>query len=177
MKTQISKLISECARELRRWSKALIIALLLAVVAALLVTRGMRVGEHRMVLGPRQFEEDRTSAGGVLCIWALYLAIQAETAACGLPRRPVDDAIDNAIVAIDEFILTNSSLHPTRAMLEDFKRRAAESELRGLRQSGLQQFCQSRDLEALRSPSAEQIQASVKELLAVPREPVMNPCL
>jgi hypothetical protein len=107
----------------------------------------------------------------------MYLSVQAHTAACGLARRPVDDAIDGAIVAIDEFILANSSLHPTRAMLEDFKRRAAESHLNLVRQRGLQKSCESPDLEPFRNISPDQIQASVKALLAEPREPVMNPCL
>jgi hypothetical protein len=84
------------------------------------------VGQDRMVLGPRQFEQDKSGAGAVLCSWSIYLSIQIQTTACVLPRRPVDEAIDQAIVAIDEFILANSSLHPTRPMLEDFKRSAAE---------------------------------------------------
>jgi hypothetical protein len=79
-------------------------------------------GQDRMVLGPRQFEQDKSGAGAVLCSWSIYLSIQNQVAACALPRRPVDDAIDQAIVAIDEFILANSSLHPSKPMLEDFKR-------------------------------------------------------
>jgi hypothetical protein len=135
------------------------------------------VGQDRMVLGPRQFEQDKSGAGAVLCAWSIYQAVRTETQACGLARRPVDDAIDAAIAAIDEFILTNSSLHPTRATLEDFKRRAAEQELSGLRQLGLQKFCEVSSVEIWRSRRPEEIQASVKSLLAVPREPVMNPCL
>jgi hypothetical protein len=133
-------------------------------------------GQDKMVLGPDQFKEDKSGAGAVLCTWSIYLSIQAETAACALSRRPVDDAIDQAIVAIDEFILANSSLHPTRAMLENFKRNAAASAVSGARQLG-PQFCKREDLEMFRSPSPEKIQAGVKALLAVPREPVMNPCL
>jgi hypothetical protein len=148
---------------------------LLVVATVVLGFGGPAMGQDRMVLGPRQFEHDK--GGAVLCAWSIYLSVQAETAACGLTRRPVDDAIDEAIVAIDEFILANSSLHPTRAMLEDFKHRAAESELSFARQRGLQKVCEGRDLEFLRNPSPDQIRASVKELLAVPREPVMNPCL
>jgi hypothetical protein len=135
------------------------------------------VGQDRMVLGPRQFEQDKSGAGAVLCSWSIYLSIQNQVAACALPRRPVDDAIDQAIVAIDEFILANSSLHPTKPMLEAFKRNAAEFELRHLRQRGLEQACASPDLEMFRRPSPEKVQATVKALLAIPREPVMNPCL
>jgi hypothetical protein len=111
--------------------------LTLMVIAAIgLALIAPAVGQDRMVLGPRQFEEDKSGAGAVLWLWSIYLSVQTQTAACALPRRPVDDVIDQAIVAIDEFVLANSSLHPTRPMLEDFKRRAAESELSGARPRG-----------------------------------------
>jgi hypothetical protein len=133
------------------------------------------LGQDRMVLGPRQFEQDKSGAGAVLCAWSLYLSIQAQTAACALPRRPTDDAMDQATVAIDEFVLANSSLHPTRDAFESFKREATASDRD--RASREPQFCTRPDLERFRSIKPERLQASVKALLAVPREPVMNPCL
>jgi hypothetical protein len=146
------------------------------LVAAALTLQTQAFAEDRMVLGPRQYEADH-GGGAVLCVWAIELSIQAQTKACGLTRRPVDDAFDEAIAAMDEFIMANSSLHPTRAMLEDFKRRATESELRMLRQRGLEQACANPDLEHFRSMRPDEVRASTKALLAVPREPVMNPCL
>ena len=133
-------------------------------------------GEDRMVLGPRQFERD-TGGGAVLCAWSIYLSVRTQTSACALSRQPADDAIEEAITAIDGFIMANSSLHPTHDMLEDFKRRAEESELRHARQTGMQKYCENELARHLRSGSPDQIRASVKQLLAVPREPVMNPCL
>jgi hypothetical protein len=134
------------------------------------------VGQDKLVLGPRQFQTDTSGAGAVLCVWSIYLSVQAQTAACSLPRRPVDDAIDQAIAAIDDFILANSSLHPTKAMVDAFKHDVAASEVSGARRFK-PDFCKGPDLEHFRSPAPEQIQASVKALLAIPREPVMNPCL
>jgi hypothetical protein len=148
------------------------------IAVASLLTLNLPVqGQDRMVLGPRQFEADKTGNGAVLCAWSIYLSIQAETVACGLTRRPTDDAIDSAIAAIDEFILANSSLHPTRAMLDEFKRRAAESHLDPEQRQGLQKFCSRPDLEHFRSISPDQIMKSTSKLLELPREPVMNPCL
>jgi hypothetical protein len=133
--------------------------------------------EERMVLGQDQYKFDNTKSGAVLCVWAIYLETQAATKACGSRRRPVDDAIDRAILDIDDFIIANSSLHPTRAALNDFKRRAAEASASELRGRDLQKFCDGPDLEGFRSSSPEQVAASVRSLLSVPREPVMNPCL
>lgn len=152
-------------------------SLTLIVIVTVAVSPKEPVFAHdRMILGPRQFEKDK-GAGAVLCAWGIYLAVQAETATCGLARRPADEAIDEAIIAMDEFILANSSLHPSRAMLEDFKRRAAEDSVTAARRRGLQKICAGRDLEHFRSRRPEQIRAWTKALLAVPREPVMNPCL
>lgn len=150
----------------------------LVIAVGCLLTMSMPVlGQDRMVLGPRQFESDKTGNGAVLCAWSIYLSIQAETAACGLSRLPVDDAMDEAIVAIDEFILANSSLHPTRPMLEKFKRRATEGEIGAARRRDFEKFCNRPDLAHFRSMSPDQIKTSVKKLLELPREPVMNPCL
>jgi hypothetical protein len=146
-------------------------------LAGLLTLSVPAPGQDQMVLGPRQFETDKSGNGAVLCVWSVYISIQAETAACGLARRPTDDAMDEAITAIDEFILANSSLHPTRAMLDDFKRRAAESDIAFAKQQGLEKICSRPDLERFRSINPEQIRTSMKKLLEPPREPVMNPCL
>jgi len=51
--------------------------------------------------------------------------------------------IDDTITAIDGFTIANSSHHPTNEMLDDFKRRAEETELRQVRQSGMQEYCES----------------------------------
>ena len=145
--------------------------LMIFAIAALVLPA---IGQDQMILGPRQFERDNSGRGAVLCIWAIYLSIQAQTAHCGLARRPVDDAIDEAIVAIDEFIIRNSSLRPTRQSLEDFKRRAAESERSHFRQRG--SYCENPDTERFRSIDADQLRAGVQQLLGIEREPVMNPC-
>ncbi|WP_315713784.1 MULTISPECIES: hypothetical protein [unclassified Bradyrhizobium] len=150
---------------------------LLAILAGCLVLVAPSRGEENMVLGPKQFEFDQSGDGAVLCSWALFLSVQAQTAMCELPRGPNDDAIDEAIVAIDDFILANSSLKPTRTMLDEFKRRAASAQTAQARQAGLQDRCKSRDIEHFRSIPPEELRASVKKLLAKPREPVMNPCL
>jgi hypothetical protein len=82
-----------------------------------------------------------------------------------------------AIVVIDQFILSNSSLKPTQPMLEDFKtpRRRTGPE-RGPT-TGLEEVLRDGGTEPFAVYSRANQRASVKDLLAVPREPVMNPCL
>ena len=153
--------------------KVLVVAGLLFSASS--VSRAQQ-GNH-FALGPDQFKFDSTHGGAVLCAWAIYLETQAATKACGLPRTPTDDAIDKAVLEIDDFIIANSSLHPTRSALEDFKRQSSESFIRDLRKGGLQTYCGGQELQTFRRGSPAQIEASVRQLLATPREPVMNPCL
>jgi len=62
-------------------------------------------------------------------------------------------------------------------MLEDFKRRTIESEFDLLRQHGLEKVCPSRSLEAFRRLTPDKVKAAITAILAVPREPVVSPCL
>lgn len=175
------------ARRATSSMKSLVIAISM-VSATVGLARGEEPGgtgdEEIMVLGPRQFEQD-TGDGAVLCGWSIYLSVQVVTEACGLERKPVDDAIDEAILAMDEFILANSSLHPTRAMLEDFKKRAAAAtfppEEWELDADGRPRLCSTdgrhQIVDPLRGMEPERIRTTVAKILAVPREPVMNPCL
>ena len=130
------------------------------------------VAQDQLILGPRQLEEDKSGAGAVLCSWMILMSFQAQAAACALPRQPIDDAMDEAIVAIDEFILANSSLHPTRHMIESFKRDWSQRARSG------PLYCEDPALRQLRSDNEEpaRIRERVKALLAVPREPVGEPC-
>jgi restriction endonuclease Mrr len=143
----------------------------IVVAISLLAMRSPAIAEDKLILGPPQFEEDKSGKGAVLCNWAIFLGVQAGVSACSLPRRPVDDAIDRAVTSIDAFIISNSSLHPTPAMVEEFKRRQRPT----CTNANAQTIAQS--IEPFRRASAEQIDAAVKELLSIPREPVMNPCL
>ena len=122
-------------------------------------------------------EVDRSAA--VMCPWLILLAVQARTADCGWARQPADDAIDEAIAAIDDFILAYTPSHPmAHPMLEDLKRSAAAG-LRG--SSTRQQNCEDRNnefLQQIRSNSPDQIREAVKVLLSTPYEPGRRyPCL
>lgn len=76
------------------------------------------------IFGPNSSKAD-TKGDPVLCMWRFYLTIQQMGAACKVDRKPIDDVLDESIAAIDDFIVANSSSHPTREMLEDFKRSSA----------------------------------------------------
>ncbi|MDR2875953.1 MAG: hypothetical protein LBV44_08525 [Methylobacillus sp.] len=118
---------------------------------------------------------DRSGHSAVLCSWALYMSAQIATTVCKKPRTPTDDAIDQAIVDIDQFIIANSSEHPTQADLDKLKSRM----MGDTSPEQIEKYCSQPDLtiDTIRSTSPDKVRANVKHLLAIPREPVMNPCL
>jgi hypothetical protein len=134
-------------------------------------------GQDQPVSKPPQAQWDSTGKGAVRCIWMLYLIAQGMVTECGWQRTPSDDAMEQAILDIDEFILANASERPTRAGLQDYKRRMVEEQLNGTRQAYQKRFCEIPFIDRLRNQSPNQIREGTKDLLSIPREPVLNPCL
>jgi hypothetical protein len=117
---------------------------------------------------PAPVTEGDQKVGALGCTYAMWVLVQAVTAACGWARQPADDAIDEAIAAFDDFILANTSSHLTRPMLEDAKRHVATD------------HCESPNYEILRqirSASPNQIREQVKVLLSMPAKPGPYGCL
>jgi hypothetical protein len=129
------------------------------------------------VLGEDQKPDKK---GAVLCAWGIYLIVQMHTAACGWARQPVDDAIDQAIADMEAFILANSSVFRTRAMLEDFKR-GATGPSGFVDSAGSKERCEdpgvNRFVANIRQTDPDKFRESMKEFLSVPRDPQLNPCL
>ena len=160
--------MSESANHRRGSALAKCFGLMTFAILALAVPAA---GQDRTNPGP---DLDRSAA--VMCPWLIFLAVQARTADCGWARQPVDDAIDEAIAAIDDFILANTPGHPmTRPTLEDLKR-SASAGLRG--SSTRQQYCEGPNnefLQQIRSYGPDPIRKAVKVLLANAK-PGRYPC-
>lgn len=129
---------------------------------------------------------DVSGKGAVLCLWYIYLLLEAATDVCEWDPLPVDDAISRGIDRIDQFIVANSSQPVTLEMLSQAKIRQIEESL-GTSPNETARACtfQAGDtssfvgglFEMRRSLTPEQFDASIDAMLSIPREPVMNPCL
>jgi len=110
----------------------------------------------------------------VLCVWSLYAGAQAIGRRC---FRGKDAAfqreLENSVTKVEEFIVANSSSHPTRSQLA--ARRASMAP-----DMNDPAFCQSDVVGfylAFSDQGAEALRRYTDELLVTPREPTMDPCL
>jgi hypothetical protein len=124
------------------------------------------------------FEHDESGKGAVVCSYAIYVGVQAVTKHCGWSRGPTDDAVDRAIKSMEQFIIANNKVPVTQEMLDRLRAREFEKH-RGVsceRDPG--NFGSSIEfIYMLRTQPPEEIDAGVADLLSIPREPRMNPCL
>jgi hypothetical protein len=125
--------------------------------------------------GDNVIQSDKTGKGAVLCVWGIYQAAKAVGAEC---HKGADAAfqseLERSLNRIDEFIVANSKHPVTR---KDLETRRIEG-LRQLRSSG--NICvgdAAKLYNALHDSGAAALQAQTTDLLSIPREPVMNPCL
>jgi hypothetical protein len=117
---------------------------------------------------------DVSGKGAVLCAWMLYdtVAIIGETC-----HRNRDEALQtelrNSVSRIETFIMANSREPASREGLDEARRqRRAELDRR---------LCRQRDAvdmyRAVRDQGPEKLRSDIDDLLSIPREPVMNPCV
>lgn len=128
---------------------------------------------------------DETGKGAVLCLYEIYQGIQQYVRMCGWERTDSDVALDRGVAAMEDFIRKNSTIPSTLEWMERVKQRNIEAAGRATAEE-ISQRC-SDDLTTinysfrmtndLRSRSATEIDAHFDDMLSIPREPVMNPCL
>lgn len=116
---------------------------------------------------------DRTGKGPMLCVWSLYVAAQDVGRQCfpGQDKR-LQAELATSIRTTDAFILKNSSSHPTPADLA-VRKAVILREVKA-------QACAGDTLElyrAFQKGGVAALRASTDEMLSIPREPVMNPCV
>lgn len=129
----------------------------------------------------RVLGSDRSGHGAVLCAWSIYIEVKTGLNMCFPGKHPeLTKRLDSTIDAINGFIVSNSLVPTSREALASAiaAREAAKRE----KTSGqLSQMCNSsflgRAISRMAQTSENDWQTSVNKLLAVPRPPVMNPCL
>jgi hypothetical protein len=158
------------------WSQAL--ANIRGLVYAALVFMGLSaaglVSAQSLVPEPvPKPDPEDLKRGAVLCAWQIYAVIREFGTTC----HPSEDAdvmaeIARSVDRIEQFIIING--HPDANYISTWEQRFHDNG----KNKG---FCKSKDAEQMYQAFAKSTPAEIKDktdfLLAVPRMPVMNPCL
>jgi hypothetical protein len=110
-------------------------------------------------------------------IWGIYASVEAMVDVCGLPTTATDDAIRVGLKRINKFIIENSRSPVTEAQLESELAAVKNQQVTQVVQPVGPRGCNGQDIAPFRQAALEQIEKSIDELLSIPREPLMNPCL
>lgn len=133
-------------------------------------------GQDRKKPAPHPAEGGGSEA--VFCEWVIIIHLQALTEGCGWARLPVDDAVDEASTAVEDFIVANYSNPPTRSMVEDVRRHFVAT-IRA--NSTRAQFCETAaqsfpgDMRSRASPY--QVREWTKKIVSTPRKQLSGACL
>lgn len=124
---------------------------------------------------------DESGAGAVMCGWMIYDAVRDALASCPADRFPALRAdLDRDVPAIERFIAANSVLPTAVAELHaGAEARRARSAAPPSRPQAPVCTAEAAGglVGALDAMGPEGRRAAVEQLLAVPRWPVLNPCL
>lgn len=118
---------------------------------------------------------DGSGRGAVLCTWEIYIQVRGMLETCSTKETlPFRVLMDKGINRINDFIVENS-LEPIS------KKQLQTTILKKMEKTNKDKsICQSEDWIKIMqnfTSQAEDFNKSIELLLAVPRPPVMNPCL
>ncbi|MBA2919943.1 hypothetical protein [Sphingomonas sp. CGMCC 1.13658] len=119
---------------------------------------------------PKFFREDAEN-GAVLCSWMINLEMKAIGEKCHPDDKDIDAALGDALRDIHAFIAANSST--SQAEIEAAARQRIEMAKR-------EAICVGDGenmYQLLHREGAREIRERTAKMLAVPRPPVLNPCL
>lgn len=131
-----------------------------------------------------EVQYDTSGKGAVLCAELILMEVRYMTQLCKWERTPADDAIDKAIIDIDAFVLQNSSTPLTQEQLDQqkldyFSHRERPGDTPPLRcvADPMRLASDMKFLWDLHQQDAAKLEAWIADLLSIPREPLLNPCL
>ncbi len=145
----------------------------------ILLPSGVQFNQTEKETGVETVEQDTSENGPVLCIWQIYLYQRASLERCAADTSSaLKHSMDANIERIHDFIVANSLKPVEKKALQQqsaafIAKYAQESRMK--KDNALSIPCprNGKTSKALQHQYTE----AVDKLLAVPRPPVMNPCL
>ena len=126
--------------------------------------------------GDKLYPPDRSGKGAVTCAWEILLAAEAAGDSCPATHDGKFDADLKALIArVDDFIMRNSGKPVTPLDLQ--ARRALAIQRLGPAGVGICKGGAFDLYRRLQASGVDHLRSWIDDLLSIPREPVMNPCL
>ncbi len=146
---------------------------------------GVTVTQIRHGKQVQNVENDVSGHGAVMCAWGIYLQLREQLESCNASgNEPLKKNLDTAISRIGDFIVANAVPPMSKADVDGMLQQrlgVVRKEAAGLPQAQKDRQCKAGEttgtLQKLRTMPQAQWDSSLNDLLAVPRPPVMNPCL
>lgn len=125
----------------------------------------------------RRHDPENDPRGAVLCYWTLYMGAEIAGERC-FPNDPFRDPLKNAMNRMERFIIENK---PTTQETIDI----AKQNFLGKTPNDYKtntKYCTKEDMAVstftwLKNRGVAALDQEMSKLLAVPRKPVMNPCI
>lgn len=132
-------------------------------------------GVETLHLGDQVVQVDKTGKGAVLCIWTIYNFVRRVGRECHSGHDAAFQAeLDQSIARIDEFIMANTTPPISKEQLEARR----EQGLRGMPvRASICTGSAEQLYKMLSRGGPDVLRSQTADLLSIPREPVMNPCL
>lgn len=131
-----------------------------------------------------EVQYDTSGKGAVLCTELILMEVRYMSQLCKWERTPADDAIDRAINDIDAFVLENSSTPVTQEQLDQqkldyFSHREKPGDTSPIRcvADPVKFDTDMKFLWDIHQQDPAKLTAWILDLLSIPREPLLNPCL
>jgi hypothetical protein len=146
----------------------------IAVLATAPAGAAPQIDELRSDDGKHVALVDRSGKGAVLCSWSLLVLAQEVGRQCpALRDRTLQPELDRSVGRIEAFILKNSARPPSRADLARWREQVTTYDAPGGLCAGEPGVLYAE----VGKGGAAHLRSTTDDLLSVPREPVMNPCL
>jgi len=130
-----------------------------------------RIGPPTFQTEPRYAVED-AEHGAVLCTWMIVVEMKATSEKCHASESPaIDAALADTLSDIHRFVAANSPTTVSEIQAQATQR-IAQAKTEDICSGDGEQMYQ-----AIRARGAPALRQSTARMLAVPRPPVMNPCL
>lgn len=118
----------------------------------------------------------------VICYFGILHSVRRTTQRCdGLASNSFKADLDHSIESVENFIVKNSMPPMTKEQIRADLKKHDDIFEANISQFGLKSYCESKDAQIVAKTFSQKMEGKLQDLtsdiLAIPRPPVLNPCM